>query len=549
VAVRNRRLAELGLFTTLAVLHTWPLITDPAHLTRLDNDDTAFNTWVVAWVAHQIANDPLNLFNAPIFYPARDALAFSEHMTVPSLMGAPMLWLGVSPVLVYNVLVIAGYALSGLAMAIVIRRWTGSFTAGVISGALFGFNAHVLTRFAHLQALHVEFLPFVLYAFDGLLRRPTLGAAMFLAAMFVLQALCSNYMMIMLSAALSIGLMVRRELWSSGAPRVWISLGIAGVLAAIALVPFLLPYARVRADQGLVRTLDEVRFYSATWEDYFATVGRLHYQTWANTLVDGRTALFPGLTGFGLALGATLGGAAWRDSRARMALALGVMGLTLSFGASLPGYSWLHEHVVPLQGIRAAARWGFLFLVSVAILAGFGVAQLEARWKVRQWWPALAVALLGLVTIEALRAPLALQRFAGIAPVHGRLKYEPVTGLVVFPLYGGAHFNHNARYLLDQTRHWHPMVNGYSSFAPASFFERAARLQSFPDANAIQELRSIRVSHIVLHRAPFEGAFGKDTLAALRSHPELQFVWEQDGVIIYRLTYPGTDFVGGTASR
>jgi hypothetical protein len=44
VALRNRRLAELALFLALTILHTWPLATDPARLSRLDNDDTAFNT-------------------------------------------------------------------------------------------------------------------------------------------------------------------------------------------------------------------------------------------------------------------------------------------------------------------------------------------------------------------------------------------------------------------------------------------------------------------------------------------------------------------------
>jgi hypothetical protein len=255
----KRVLAQALLFTGLAILHTWPLITDPLHLTRLDNDDTAFNTWVVAWVAHQIANDPLNLFNAPIFYPARDALAFSEHMTVPSLMGAPLLWLGASPVLVYNLLVIAGHALSGLTMAIVVRRWTGSVSAGVVAGALFGFNAHVATRFPHLQALHVEFLPFVLYTFDRVLQHPTLSRAALLAAMFVLQALCSNYMMVMLAAGLLIALAARREPWSLRAWPVWRCLACAAVLTTVALLPFLIPYARVRANEGLVRTIGDVR--------------------------------------------------------------------------------------------------------------------------------------------------------------------------------------------------------------------------------------------------------------------------------------------------
>ena len=539
MALRNRGLAELGrpfaLFAVLATLHTWPLARDPAHLSRLDNDDTAFNTWVVAWVAHRLPRDPAHLFDAPIFYPARDALAFSEHMVVPATLGAPLQWAGLSPVLVYNILVWTGFALSGWAMAVVIRRWTGSGFAGILSGCLYAFNAHQLTRFAHLQALHLEFFPFVLAAFDRVLTGATTRTAVLLAAVFVLQALCSNYTMVFMTVALVAAMAVRSEPWRATSSALWRQLAVAGALAAVVLIPFLLPYSRVRSEQGLVRTIEDVRLYSAGWLDYLVTAGRLHFNAWSHRVFENRTALFPGVTAMVLGAGAVVSGVAWNDRRARMALAFGAAGLTLSFGAALPGYRLLHEHIPLFQGIRAAARWGTLFLTGVAILAGFAAAALETRWRARWWWTALAVGLVGLVTLEALRAPLSLVRFNGIAGVHRLLDQQDVKAIVVYPLYGAEQFPRNARYLLDQTRHWKPMVNGYSSFAPETFFERAARLRSFPNPEAIAELRSIGVSHVVLHRVLLEETWGAELLNGLRAHPDLEFIVEQDGVVIYRI--------------
>ena len=105
MAVRNHRLAALVFFAAMAVLHSWPLASDPVNLARLDNHDAALNTWIVAWVAHILPRAPLSLFEAPILFPEQHSLAFSEHMFVPSVMGAPLLWLGASPVLVYNLLI------------------------------------------------------------------------------------------------------------------------------------------------------------------------------------------------------------------------------------------------------------------------------------------------------------------------------------------------------------------------------------------------------------------------------------------------------------
>src|SRR4051812_3079349 len=90
-------LLTLALFIGLAILHTWPLATAPGTLSRNDNGDFILHEWIMAWVAHQIVTNPLHLFDANIFYPERYTLAYSDHLFVQSMMGAPLLWAGASP--------------------------------------------------------------------------------------------------------------------------------------------------------------------------------------------------------------------------------------------------------------------------------------------------------------------------------------------------------------------------------------------------------------------------------------------------------------------
>ena len=190
-APRAQQAACLALFVCLAVIQTWPLATDPAHLSRNDNADTVLNEWIIAWVAHQAPRDPAHLFDANIFYPERNSLALSEALLVQAAMAAPLLWAGASPVLAYNLVLIAGFALTGFAMCLVVARWTDDWAAGIVAGILAAFNGHLLTRMPHLQALHVEFLPLALLALDRLLRTPRVRHAVSLAAWFTLQALAS----------------------------------------------------------------------------------------------------------------------------------------------------------------------------------------------------------------------------------------------------------------------------------------------------------------------------------------------------------------------
>ena len=95
---------SLAVFVVLAVLHTWPLVLAPDTLSRNDTADTVLHEWTLAWLAHQIVHDPLHLFDANIFYPDRLTLAYSDHLFIPGIFVAPLIWAGLSPVLAYNLL-------------------------------------------------------------------------------------------------------------------------------------------------------------------------------------------------------------------------------------------------------------------------------------------------------------------------------------------------------------------------------------------------------------------------------------------------------------
>ena len=136
-------------------MYTWPLALHPATLSSNYNADAQLNEWIVAWVEHTLPRAPFHLFQANIFYPAGDSLAFSEPLIVPAILGAPIAWLGGSPVLVFNLLTIAGLALTALAGYVVVFAWTGNEMAALLSGSTFAFNTHTLTRLPHLQALHI----------------------------------------------------------------------------------------------------------------------------------------------------------------------------------------------------------------------------------------------------------------------------------------------------------------------------------------------------------------------------------------------------------
>ncbi|RPJ75887.1 MAG: hypothetical protein EHM24_03395 [Acidobacteria bacterium] len=523
----RRELWALVFFALLAAAHTWPLASAPGRWCRNDSGDALLNEWAVAWVAHQAVTDPLHLFDANIFYPETRTLALSEHLVPQAAMVAPLSWAGASPVLAHNIALLLGFALTGWAMCHLVVRWTGSWPAGLVAGSLAAFNAHTLTRLAHLQAQHLEFLPLALMAFDRLLvsatRQPAEASggagspsadeghqrgaavpgasvrdALKTGAWFAVQGLTSGYFLVFSAVSMAAAAVARTPEWLGRRARHVVPLLVlAAVTAAVLLLPFMLPYRFVRQEYQLVRSLREIGIYSAVPTDYLATGARLHWP-WAAGFFRG-DGLFPGVVALLAAATTVATGLAFRDRRARMWLAIGLATCCLSFGTNFTPYSWLFGHVPLFDAIRAPIRFGQFTLLSVAALAGFGVAWWVGRISSPRIRVAAAILLVAAVNAEALRAPLGYFEYKGEARILKRLAAQPDAVVAYFPFFSlPGQVGLNGRYMLSSTLNWKPMLNGYSGHMPASFYRHAAGLRTFPLPETIEYLRSVGVTHVVV---------------------------------------------------
>ena len=523
-------------FVLLAAAHTWPLASDPAHLSRNDNADAVLNTWAMAWVAHQLPRDPLHLFDANIFHPERYTLAYSEAMLVQSLMAMPILALGGSPVLAHSLVLLAGFALTGWAFCLLLHRWTGSWTAAYAGGSLAAFNSHTLVRLAHLQTLHVEFIPLMLFAVDRLVTSRKGRDAVWLGLGFALQGLTSVYLLVFSVWMLAFVTIGRAAEWLRSRPFQFVRLlAVAGATAGVILLPYVAPYAALNRLTGFERTVGDGSFGAGSWIDYLATGSQFHYTLWSHRFFGSAvSATFPGvfmLLFVGLAL-------VWpetrKDARVRMCL-IGAVGCAVI--SWLPGtelYPWLHSTIPLFRIIRIHSRIGQFVLMLLAVAAAFGVAGLARRWGRARWWPAAAVTLVVLVNAESFRAPLLYRPFDKIAEVYDVLKDKP-GAVAAFPFFPPGSWHLNARYMLDSTRHWRPILNGYSGFRPGSYNDTYAAVRSFPDLPALAALHERGVTHVIVIRDQFAGDRGPERFADIARSPALDLVTSSGEIFIYQL--------------
>jgi hypothetical protein len=526
-------------FALLAIVHTWPLVTEPGTLSRNDNGDAQLNEWILAWVAHQLPRHPLQLFQGNIFYPAKDVLAFSEPLIVPALMVAPALWLGASPVLAMNLAMLIGFALTGLGTYALVYTWTRDRLASIAAGSLFAFNTHTLTRLPHVQALHAYGMPLSLLLADRLIAQPGPGTAVLLGACMAMMAYTSGYFVVFATVMIAVMLLVRAADWIGRAVRVAGMFGLAAVTAGALAVPLLIPYRRVAVDQHMVRPLAEAGLYSATFTGYLAASGRVHFETWsAGFFANPVDTFFPGGVAVLLSLMAIWYALRRRDDRIRVAMvfAIGLAGFVLSLGPKTPLYAWLYTVFPPMQGLRAAARFGGLFLLAIALLAGLGLAGVRRMRGNRRWVTALAIVAVLLVNLEALRAPFEYRRWGGIPEIYKLLANEP--GKVVLaemPFYPPHAVFENAEYVLNSTAHWRPLMNGYSGYTPTTYREVAWLIWYFPDARAFPPMNANGVTHIMFHPHRW-GREAAKTIEIMSKRPDLELmaVDEKTGIRLYR---------------
>ena len=274
---------------------------------------------------------------------------------------------------------------------------------------------------------------------------------------------------------------------------------------------------------------------SANGAAYVATPARVH-ERWARDVyqrADPKDSLFPGLIATILSLvGVVLWGARLRDPRLRVAVGLAIVGVVLSFGPATPVYDVFYRVVPFASSVRAASRFGVLWLSGLALLAAFGTAAIARHWP--RFAVATSIAAVAAVNAEAFRGPVPYVRAPESSSVYDTLATLPYGVVAEMPFWWRPiDVPRNANYMLDSTRHWKPLLNGYSGFTPESYRKRADILWYFPfRAASFAELDRAGVSYVVLH-LPEYGSQRREARELIAASGRWRVAAATDDVVLY----------------
>ena len=488
-------IGTLALFTVLTAVMTFPQV---LHMRDGINDvgDPLLNLWALSWVAHQLAIAPGHLFDANIFVPERWTLAYSETLVAPGFAVAPLLWMGASRVVVYNLVFLGGFVLSGVGTALLVRELTRNLGASIVAGVIFAFMPFRFDHYAQLQMQQAQWIPLALWAFHRVMGGGRLRDGLLLGAFFAAQVLSCMYYGIFLASYLVVvgGALMLSDISVSRARLPVLAAGV--VLAVALLAPAGRAYLGARQLVGERRT-GEIDSGSATWRNYLAAAPSSRLYGWTNKRFGAdQRRLFPGLAALALALVALW--PPWSLVRAAYALGLAfAVDLTLGFHGLT--YRFLYEHTMPFRALRIPALAFVLVGFSLAVLAGFGIARISARLRAPSARLALVLVSCIAVLVEGLSAPIRLT----IVPVAPPAIYadmmrdigdSPAVSIVEVPI-----AREDPTYMYYSTFHWQRLLNGYSGFFPPSFIRLVGAMQGFPDAESLDALHARGARYAVIH--------------------------------------------------
>jgi hypothetical protein len=279
----------------------------------------------------------LHLYEANIFFPYPHTLAYSESLVASATLAAPLIWLTDNPVLGYNFVLLLSFVLTGFGTYLLVYRLTGRRYAAFVAGLIFAFCIYRFSLLSKLQLLSTQWMPFTLLYLDQIANRKSQIANSLLFALFLsLQCLASFYYAF--QSALTIALyLVWFAVTQRGVIRrdAAINFGLALMLAAIFIAPFIVTYLQVSQELGFERNTWELEEFSAVPADYFiARAGNWLYGklTAPFAAPGGEGCLFPGVLVIVLGL---YGASMSREKARSFYVLLALFALLMSFGPNL----------------------------------------------------------------------------------------------------------------------------------------------------------------------------------------------------------------------
>lgn len=257
-----------------------------------DAGDPLLNSAILAWNARSVPWTDA-WFNFPIFFPARNALTFSEHLLGLWPVSTPLYWLTRNALVSYNLTLLLTFPLCGIAMYVLVYRLTGRAAAAFIAGLAFAFAPYRMAHLPHVQVLAVFWMPLAVLGLHEYRNTGRYRWLALFAGAWLLQGAANGYLLVFFSIAVALWVtwfLVLQRRWRDVA-----AVAVALAIAMVPLAPILYRYVAVHHANAFGRDLEEIRVFSADAAALACAHQRLFVWGWLRVGCKTEGEMFPGV--------------------------------------------------------------------------------------------------------------------------------------------------------------------------------------------------------------------------------------------------------------
>ena len=523
------------IFIIASIYITFPLILHLGTLTTGLADELLI-AWIHGWVMHSLLSGNIFLiFDANIYYPYQNSLAYSDTFFVTSLFSFLITNLIGQPIAANNIIIIFGLALLGFSIYILSYYLTKDYGASLFSGLLVVFSPAVLDKRVHVQILAIAGVPFALFFFIYFLNKRKSRYLLLSLLCFLLQTY-NSFMpgyFILFSYVIILGYYYFEK---KKMKYIFTKKNVLMMFTSLVLlIPIILPYYKVSNEFNYTRDIRESVHLALQPEDLFYTSIDSRLVNVLNNLpfnkVSQNNEFKPGYLGF--IFTSVLIFSIWyffRKMKKKKYYSKGFMtiafvGLILSFGPLLHlGRQTVHDpfliplpyalfyYIIPgFQGIRNSARWEMLFILAMAIVIALIFHLVTKKYSLRR--KIFLYSTLILFTIAEFNFPMqfisSIPQKKDFPKVYSWVATTPPESVFIeMPIYTWDMqpyvFAENMREYYS-TIHFKKMVNGASGYSPEPWMQMVRKIMStFPSKDSVNILRSLKVDYIILHKSEYD---------------------------------------------
>lgn len=522
-------------FLIVSIYITYPLILNMGNFLPGWGDEMLI-TWILNWNVHAFLHQPLQIFNANIYYPYQNTLAFSDAFFTSSLIALMPLFLFKEPAVAYNVNLLFTLTTLGFFTYFFARYVSKNHLAGMLSGTLVAFSTYTVTKVMHLQLISIQWIPLSLLFFIRFLQKGRIVDFTLCAVFFFLQTANSflpGYFLVLCYVTIFVLFFIKKRTVF----RRFLSFKVIAIMVVLFSLVLLigLPYFKVSKEFSYTRDVREAihnanrleySFYASDQTKLRSLLEGIFYQKLPGPYI------YHGYLGFSitiLGIGAFLYTATrWKrlQNIQKSFFVISVSAFALSLGPALQWggrvikepfiiplpYAFFYYVIPGFNGFRNSARWEMLTVFSLSVLVGLLFAQ-RIKKKIHQSVFVIIVCTLVILEFNPYQYTL-VPKQNDFPKVYGYTdKLQSDAAIIELPWYNWdmqPYANQEFLRMYYSTLHFQKMVNGISGFSPPSWQSQAHNfMREFPSQETIAYLSDINVQYIILHKGEYDLLHGK----------------------------------------